>query len=384
MSYNPTYTNAGLALLIKAMSGESLTFTKLQIGNGRLAAGESLKELTALINPVMDISIKKTVRNENNVLIIGNEYTNSNQEQDIAWNELGVYARGNDNIERLVAVMNSDNDLEYILSNNSGVPIENKLAVSLIISQSVNVSAVVKSIQNCTLEDLENHANTRNAHGMTAEDIGLGKVANEYFSDNIVNFDTGQPLSNITSGSSLKAIISKVWAVIDGFISHIQASNPHNITVDKINAASKSHSHSASSADITGILPQSKGGTGYSSIASLFSAVASTNATIIDYKWNTSSSEIYGYVKFSNGFLIQWESDSLKAGAKESIEWETGWTVPFKSTPIVLCELITGIPLQRVAGITKSTTTQIGVNYTNNSTASNTNRFCVVAFGKWK
>lgn len=231
MSYNPTFTNAGLALLIKAMSGESLTFTKMQIGNGNLAEGEDIKALTTLKNPIMDISINRTERNENNVVIVGNKYTNSNLEQDISWNELGIFAKGNDNIERLFAVMNSERDIEFIPNSNSSVPVENTIAVSLIISQSVNVSAVVKSIQYCTVESFEEHLQADNPHGLDKVDIGLEKVENEYFSDNKVDFYTGQKLRNFTTGATLKTIVSKLWALINDYLSHLE----NNRTVNCVN-----------------------------------------------------------------------------------------------------------------------------------------------------
>lgn len=258
---NPTLTNSGIALMVKAFCGEEIQFTKLKIGNGN-AEGIDIKTLTDLINPIKTININRMDRNENNVVLVGTGYDNSDIETDITWNEVGVYANDTDEGEILFAYINTEEALEILKSNASGVNIENNLSVMLLISSDISVSAVITSIVYASKQEFTAHVEEKNPHGTRKEDIGLSNVENLAISDQVPNFEKGKPLTNINKGDKVSDIVAKVWAAIDKLTKHITDSNPHS------GSAPSSHEHNTS--DITsGILPISRGGTGASSVSTL-------------------------------------------------------------------------------------------------------------------
>lgn len=211
----PTLTKSGIALLVKGLSGSEIQFTKMKIGNGK-SANTDISELTDLISPLLNIDIGSITRNDNNVVLNGNDYTNSSFTEDVTWNELGVYATDpDDGSEILFAVFNSSDDVELIPGNSSGVSVENKISAMLLISSDVSVSAVIKSIQYVTKEEFEAHTSETNPHGTTKSDVGLENVENLAISEQVPEFETGQTLSNISVGDTIKSIVSKLWSAIN-------------------------------------------------------------------------------------------------------------------------------------------------------------------------
>ncbi len=210
----PTLTFSGIALEVKAHCGAEIRFTKLKIGNGS-AEGVNIKALTDLVNPIKTIGIDHMDRDENNVTLVGSGYDNSEIQSDIAWNEVGVYANDPDNGEILYAYINSEDAIEILKSNESGVNIENNLSVMLLISSDISVSAVITSIVYATKQELIEHTTERNPHGVDKEDIGLENIENLVFSDQIPEFETGLNIRNIEEGDTMKNIVSKVWSVIN-------------------------------------------------------------------------------------------------------------------------------------------------------------------------
>lgn len=237
-----TLTYNGDALMVKVLASDAtLKFTKFKIGNGKQQAEASLKDLTDLINPLMEVSIKSIERNQNNVVLNSNNYFNSDITEDIYWNELGVYAEDTDGGELLFAVLNYPDLIEYIPAVTNGISIENDFAVMLLISSDVEVSAVIKSIQYATKDELEEHmSDTNNPHKVTAEDVGLGNVKNVLFSENEVDFETDEKLVNFSQKQTLKRIISVCWSAIDKLIKHIDPAktNPHKTSYEDIKSDS--------------------------------------------------------------------------------------------------------------------------------------------------
>ena len=82
-------TDAGRALIIKALSGETLTFTKLAIGTGE-DPGE-VADLTDLVSGVVDMQITSIEKGDGVVKLEGS-FDNSALNAGIYARELGVFA----------------------------------------------------------------------------------------------------------------------------------------------------------------------------------------------------------------------------------------------------------------------------------------------------
>ena len=94
-------TEKGRELLAKGLSGETITFTKMAIGDGTSLTSE--RERTALVNqittlPILNINVKRNGTCEINALL-----TNKSVTTGFYIKELGIFAHGNDNVEILYA-----------------------------------------------------------------------------------------------------------------------------------------------------------------------------------------------------------------------------------------------------------------------------------------
>jgi len=228
----PTLTNKGIALMQKGLQGETITFTKFKIGNGN-PGDTDVKTLEDIVNPIKTIGLDRIDRpnNGNNVVLVGKGYTNSGIESDTRWNEIGVYADDPDDGEILFAYINAENEIEILKSEQCGISMENNLSVMLLISSEINVTAVIAGIQYATKEEFLQHTSARNPHGTDKSDVGLDKIENRYFSEQVPSFTTGQRLTNLAPGDDMEAIASKLWSAINTLSSHLIANNPHNLKV---------------------------------------------------------------------------------------------------------------------------------------------------------
>lgn len=359
----PTLTNNGIALMVKAFCGEEIQFSKLKIGSGR-AEGIDIKTLNDLINPIKNINISRIDRNDNNVILVGTGYNNSEVETDITWNEVGVYANDPDDGEILFAYINTEDALEIIKSNQSGVSIENNLSVMLLISSDVNVSAVITSIQYASKQELLDHIKERNPHKTTKEDIGLGKVENLAISDQKPEFETGLSLTNIVAGDTIKKIVSKVWAAIKSLTDHIgNKNNPHGVNANHINNSG------------VGILSEKIGGTGYSSLNNLVKALGLEDMQLTSHYHNSSG----GSFVFKNKLFVEWSAVSVNADANSYGETVVEYAKNYFAAPPMVFVTSNTRSNTRNSTVTNVTRSEYTIVMQNNSNSAAKNTvYCLV------
>ena len=133
-------TEKGRELLAKGLSGETITFTKMAIGDGTSLTSE--RERTALVNqittlPILNINTKGNGTCEINALL-----TNKSVTTGFYIKELGIFAHGNDNVEILYAYnISTSPDFVPPFSANNVVEIE--YVDTIIVDQVANVTAVI-------------------------------------------------------------------------------------------------------------------------------------------------------------------------------------------------------------------------------------------------
>ena len=133
-------TEKGRELLAKGLAGETITFTKMAIGDGTSAT--DAREMEALVNqittlPILNINVKKNGTCEINALL-----TNKSVTTGFYIKELGIFAHGNDNIEVLYAYnVSTSPDFVPPFSANNVVEIE--YVDTIIVDQVANVTAVI-------------------------------------------------------------------------------------------------------------------------------------------------------------------------------------------------------------------------------------------------
>ena len=186
-------TEKGRELLAKGIAGETITFTKMAIGDGSTTT--NAREMEALANqittlPILNINAKKNGTCEINALL-----TNKSVTTGFYIKELGIFAHGNDNIEVLYAYnVSTSPDFVPPFSANNVVEIE--YVDTIIVDQATNVTAVIDpSITYITKKYAdENYLVT----SRLAEIIGLefggniqdtgNKVKGKFYFDNVTKF----------------------------------------------------------------------------------------------------------------------------------------------------------------------------------------------------
>lgn len=261
-------TDAGRQIIVKALSGDcAIVFTKFGVGNGDAPA--DVNALTDLENIVKSISINEITSGDGCANLTGT-LDNANLEAGFWWKEVGIYATDPDDGEVLYAYAHAGEFAEYIPAYSNQSYLRTTLNVTVIVGDAENVDAVIGEYAGyVTTEAFAEHTgDTDNPHGVTKAQVGLGNVPNVATNDQTPTFSEATELATVNSGEKMSVIMGKIKKAIASLISHINASNPHNITYGKIGAAASGHTHNASYIT-SGVLPVARGGTGVSSIASL-------------------------------------------------------------------------------------------------------------------
>jgi len=133
-------TEKGRELLAKGLVGETITFTKMAIGDGTSLTSE--RERTALVNQITTLPILNINAKGNGTCEISALLTNKSVITGFYIKELGIFAHGNDNVEILYAYNISTNpDFVPPFSANNVVEIE--YVDTIIVDQVANITAVI-------------------------------------------------------------------------------------------------------------------------------------------------------------------------------------------------------------------------------------------------
>ena len=136
-------TEKGRELLAKGLSGETITFTKMAIGDGTSLTSE--RERTALVNQITTLPILNINAKGNGTCEISALLTNKSVTTGFYIKELGIFAHGNDNVEVLYAYnISTSPDFVPPFSANNVVEIE--YVDTIIVDQVANITAVIDPI----------------------------------------------------------------------------------------------------------------------------------------------------------------------------------------------------------------------------------------------
>lgn len=287
----PSLTDRGKSLLMRAIGGEQITFTRFKVGSGSLPSGSTGDELNDLITPVLAFSIEDMDDTQEGLIALTGEFDNESVTEDFTWRELGIFARGEDNEEILYAYANDGNDASVVRQLNTDVLTIQTVTMIIAIGEAENVTAVYSPHRQYALaDDLTSHTgNTNNPHQVTKEQVGLGNVPNLAPNDMTVSFTEAQTRANISTGEKLSVMFGKIKKVITDVISHLtNQENPHQVTLGQVGAAAASHTHkpidiSMEEGDVP--IPVSVGGTGVTTMQALRNAIG-INAEVGIYAGN--------------------------------------------------------------------------------------------------
>lgn len=278
----PNLTDAGKNLLLRALTGETITFTKIQLGNG---PAQDAKAATGLVNPLLTVELSKIEIGEEYVTLTA-AFTNGTVVSGFHITEAGFYAKDPDDEtkELLYALGNEDESTADYVPNNANRILEMEFNALLFIGDAENVAAAINSsLVYASAADLDAHTgNVENPHGVTKEQVGLGNVPNVSTNDQTPTYADATTFATLSSGEKVSTAFGKIKLAITNLINHItNKNNPHGVTAAQANAAAKSHTHNASDIN-AGTVPVARGGTGASSFPS-GALVRGTGGTSLNY-----------------------------------------------------------------------------------------------------
>ncbi len=239
-------TDSGRALIVKALAGETLTFTRLAIGAGD--APRDAGSMTELADEVIGVGITGIEKGDG-VATLEGSFDNSRIGAGFYAKELGVFADDPDDGEILYAYSNSNDYPAYIPTGSSTSFERVTLRVLVAVGDAETVEAKIGEFGGyATTEELEAHENdTGNPHETTAEQVGLGNVPNVTTDNQTPTFPaltpeqandpSTIPLQNITSGETLSVMFGKIRNFITRMLHHLTQDNPHGITAELLGAS---------------------------------------------------------------------------------------------------------------------------------------------------
>ena len=133
-------TEKGRELLAKGLAGETITFTKMAIGDGTTATSE--REMTALVNQITTLPLLNVDAKGNGTCEINALLTNKSVTTGFYIRELGIFAHGNDNVEILYAYNTSAN-ADYLPPFSANNVVEIEYIDTIIVDQVENITATI-------------------------------------------------------------------------------------------------------------------------------------------------------------------------------------------------------------------------------------------------
>ena len=258
-------TNAGLNVLLRALAGDKIIFTKVQIGNG---APQTAATAETLSNPLLDLPVQAIEVGATNATL-QTKFNNSSVEAGFRHTETGIWVQNQDDDTQEVLYAygtQPDATADYIASSGDHI-LETQLDFLVFIGEATDISAIIsESLVYASAAELKAHVDDKNnPHNVTKEQVGLGRVPNVATNDQTPTYTAAASLSQLTSGEKLSTALGKIAKAVSNLIAHVgNKGNPHEVTAEQAGAASKTHSHSAT--DIkSGTLGIARGGTGKTS-----------------------------------------------------------------------------------------------------------------------
>lgn len=172
-------TLAGSNLLVEAIkSKKPLIFTRIALGDGTLTESESIENLTALKHPMVQNTVQSINSRGNGEIDVVATISNASVTSGFYARELGVFAKvGDTGTEKLFAYTNAGAQASY---TPAGTSLDEKLiTVTFYIGNDVNVKINLNSQLYITQAALDAHNSATNAH-QDAFNKKLDITSNQY------------------------------------------------------------------------------------------------------------------------------------------------------------------------------------------------------------
>lgn len=156
-------TTAGKEMIAKSQNGQTLTFTRVALGDGLIGNEDDPVNFTAIKNERLSAPIAKYTDRGNGQFELQFRVSNQEVETGFWHREIGVMAKIDEGEEQLYAYTTAGNQASFLYDKTT--PIEERIVnVAFVIGNAQNVQVVVNSsIIYVTLEDMEEALDTHNS-----------------------------------------------------------------------------------------------------------------------------------------------------------------------------------------------------------------------------
>lgn len=251
-------TIQGNKMILKSATGRAddrLIITKAVIGDGQLT--KSIDSLTSLVNPKLEIGLSNIKEVTNGQMQLQFNFDNKKVETGFYWREVGIYGKtGDSGQEKLIGYSNASGLTSYIPDKTNAIPMQ-RLLVALGVGDNPNVKGLVDLSTAVTREQLDESIKAHNVDINGHRDAFNKKldVSSNQYTKALAKHNQGL---QVTKGDNSQEIINFI------------TSNYNDSDINKV----------LNLGTLKGLLGQ--GG-------------------IVASKLDDN-----GYVKFANGFIIQW------------------------------------------------------------------------------
>lgn len=252
-------TLQGNKMILKSSTGrvdDRLIITKAVIGDGQLT--KSIDSLTSLVSPKLEIGLSNVKEVTNGQMQLQFNFDNKKVETGFYWREVGVYGKNGDSgQEKLIGYSNASGLTSYIPDKTNAIPMQ-RLLIALGIGDNPNVKGMLDLSTAVTREQLDESIKAHNIATNAHQDVFNKKldISSNQYAKSIAKHNQG---IQVTKGNNSQEIINFI------------TDNYNDSDINKV----------LNLGTLKGLLGQ---------------------GAIVASKLDANA----GFVKFANGFTIQW------------------------------------------------------------------------------
>lgn len=252
-------TLQGNKMILKSATGrvdDRLIITKAVIGDGQLT--KSIDSLTSLVNPKLEIGLSNIKEVTNGQMQLQFNFDNKKVETGFYWREVGIYGKtGDSGQEKLIGYSNASGLTSYIPDKTNAIPMQ-RLLIALGVGDNPNVKGMLDLSTAVTREQLDESIEAHNIATNAHQDIFNKKldISSNQYAKSIAKHNQG---IQVTKGNNSQEIINFI------------TDNYNDSDINKV----------LNLGTLKGLLGQ---------------------GAIVASKLDANA----GFVKFANGFTIQW------------------------------------------------------------------------------
>ncbi|MBO5739005.1 phage tail protein [bacterium] len=147
-------TNAASELISKVLSGKTLNFTRMAVGDGFSYDTTAAKNYTTLVNEVLSIDITKKETLSASSVKITSAFKNTDTQKEFYYREVGLYAQDPDTGEEVLYAYGNRNDAAELITPSGSNVVTKQLIFIISVGDSANVTFNVNADVYALQEDM--------------------------------------------------------------------------------------------------------------------------------------------------------------------------------------------------------------------------------------